>query len=64
MNYKSDLEMFINEIININKDDNLIIPESEFYQNKNINFLINKYKYNNKNKFKLYKFSTSLLVLN
>lgn len=64
MNYKSDLEMFINEIININKDDSLIIPESEFYQNKNINFLINKYKYNNKNKFKLYKFSTSLLVLN
>lgn len=64
MNYKSDLDMFINEIININKNDSLIIPKNEFYQNKNINFIVSKYKYNNKNKSKLYKFSSSLLVLN
>lgn len=64
MNYKSDLDMFINEIININKNDSLIIPKNEFYQNKNINFIVSKYKYNNKNKSKLYRFSSSLLVLN
>ena len=64
MNYKSDLDMFINEIININKNDSLIIPKNEFYQNKNINFIVSKYKYNNKNKSKLYKFSSTLLVLN
>ena len=64
MNYKSDLDMFINEIININKNDSLIIPKNEFYQNENINFIVSKYKYNNKNQSKLYKFSSSLLVLN
>lgn len=64
MNYKSDLDMFINKIININKNDSLIIPKNEFYQNKNINFIVSKYKYNNKNKSKLYKFSSTLLILN
>lgn len=59
----NDLEIFINNLIKLNLKDELIINESDFFNNPNIKNIINKYGFNEDKIDNLYQLAVYIVKL-
>jgi len=59
----NDLEIFINNLIKLNLKDELIINESDFFNNDDIKNIINKYGFNKAKTDNLYQLAVYIVKL-